>query len=60
MGVVFTLVGCVYSRDQNSVTKADLAPITQSTSATEQKVNLMSQDLSFLQGELKAKKIIEK
>lgn len=60
LGVVITLIGCIYTQDQNRVTKSDLAPIEQSVTQTEQQVHTMSEQFNFLEGQLRAKKVIEK
>lgn len=60
MGIVSTLCLCVYNTNRTAVTKEDLIPIQTTVSDTQGKVNQMSLDLSYLQGQLKAKRILER
>ena len=59
-GVILTLLGCIYNMDGNRATKQDLVPIADSARGTEAKVDTLSQQFNYLEGQLRAKKVIER
>ena len=59
-GIVISLLGCIYTQDQNRATKSDLVPIAENVATTQAQVQTMSQQFNYLEGQLRAKKMIEK
>lgn len=58
-GIVLSLLGCIYTQDQNRVTKADVDSIAATVQKTQADVNTMSRQFEYLQGQLQAKNVID-
>jgi hypothetical protein len=58
-GVVISLLGCIWNQSQDRATKADLVPIAQNVSITQTQVQTLNEQFQFLEGQLRAKKVIE-
>lgn len=56
VGVVLSLIACLWNQSKDMVTKQDLAAVTSSMQGLQGKVDILSNTVSELQGELKAEK----